>query len=57
MHFSINNQLPDPDILVPMFWFRENIEVNEEYANFAKTALAVRFGFPYGFYVFIVSFF
>ncbi|CAH0714639.1 unnamed protein product, partial [Brenthis ino] len=51
---SINNQLPDPDVLVPMFWFREEIEVNDEYANFAKSALAVRYGFPYGFYLFIV---
>ncbi|CAH2108670.1 unnamed protein product [Euphydryas editha] len=51
---SINNQLPDPDMLIPMFWFREDIQVNEEYANFAKAALGVYFGLPYGFYLFII---
>ncbi|CAG9579049.1 unnamed protein product [Danaus chrysippus] len=49
----INNQLPDPDTLVPMFWFREEIEVNDEYANFARSALSVRYGVPYGLYVMI----
>ncbi|XP_038214929.1 protein croquemort-like isoform X1 [Zerene cesonia] len=51
---SLNNQLPDPDVLVPMFWFREEILVSEEYANFAKTALSVKFDSPYAFYTLIV---
>ncbi|CAK1540787.1 unnamed protein product [Leptosia nina] len=47
---SLNNQLPDPDVLVPMFWFREEIVVNEKYANFAKTALRIKFDTPFAFY-------
>ncbi|XP_022119283.2 protein croquemort [Pieris rapae] len=51
---SLNNQLPDPDVLVPMFWFREEIVVNEKYANFARTALSIKFVTPYGFYTLIL---
>ncbi|CAH2266440.1 jg24406 [Pararge aegeria aegeria] len=51
---SLNNQLPDPDTLLPMFWFREDIEVDGEYVDFAKAALGVRFGLPYGLYAFII---
>nr|XP_026489504.1 protein croquemort-like isoform X1 [Vanessa tameamea] len=50
---SLNNQLPDADMLVPMFWFREDITVDEHYANFAAMALGVRYWFPYGCYFFI----
>lgn len=52
---SINNQLPDPDVLVPMFWFREGIYVDENYANFAKVALKVKYGMPYGFWAVMVN--
>ncbi|XP_041984342.1 protein croquemort-like [Aricia agestis] len=52
---SLVNQLPDPDTLVPMFWFREEIAVTPEYAEFAQSALDVRFGMVYGFYVLIVT--
>ncbi|VVD03335.1 unnamed protein product [Leptidea sinapis] len=51
---SLNNQLPDPDTLVPMFWFREEVLVNEEYVNFAKSALSAKFDIPYAFYASIV---
>ncbi|XP_023934291.1 protein croquemort isoform X2 [Bicyclus anynana] len=51
---SLNNQLPDPDVLLPMFWFREDIEVSGEYVTFAKAALGVRFGLPYALYVSIM---
>ncbi|XP_034826682.1 protein croquemort-like isoform X1 [Maniola hyperantus] len=51
---SLNNQLPDPDTLLPMFWFREDIEVEGEYVDFAKAALGVRYGLPYGLYAFVI---
>ncbi|CAK1600590.1 unnamed protein product [Parnassius mnemosyne] len=47
---SLNNQLPDADILVPMFWFRQEVRINEEYARLARFALNLRDGMPYGFY-------
>ncbi|CAH0714638.1 unnamed protein product, partial [Brenthis ino] len=51
---SLNNQLPDPDTLVPMFWFRQEVVINDEYARLARTALNWRSGVPYGLYAFTV---
>ncbi|KPJ06853.1 Protein croquemort [Papilio machaon] len=47
---SLNNQLPDGDTLVPMFWFRQEVRINDEYARLARFALNLRDGMPYGFY-------
>ncbi|XP_073949908.1 protein croquemort-like [Choristoneura fumiferana] len=47
---SINNQLPDEDVLVPMFWFRQEVRVTPEYARMARFALNLRYGMPYGLY-------
>ncbi|CAH2077141.1 unnamed protein product, partial [Iphiclides podalirius] len=47
---SLNNQLPDGDTLVPMFWFRQEVRISEEYARLARFALNLRDGMPYGFY-------
>ncbi|XP_068632720.1 protein croquemort-like [Battus philenor] len=48
---SLNNQLPDKDTLVPMFWFRQEVRITEDYAKLARFALNLRDGMPYGFYV------
>ncbi|XP_045447267.1 protein croquemort-like [Melitaea cinxia] len=48
--FSLNNQLPDPDTLVPMFWFRQEVRITEDYASLARLALSLRSGIPYGLY-------
>ncbi|XP_041984399.1 protein croquemort-like [Aricia agestis] len=47
---SLNNQLPEDDVLVPMMWFRQELSTTEEYANLARVALNVRYGVPYGLY-------
>ncbi|CAB3238793.1 unnamed protein product [Arctia plantaginis] len=47
---TINNQLPDNDTLVPMFWFRQEMETTEEYAGVARFALRMRYWIPYAFY-------
>ncbi|XP_059055448.1 protein croquemort-like [Achroia grisella] len=46
---SLNNQLPD-DTLVPMFWFRQEVQTTEEYAHQARLALRLRYWVPYAFY-------
>ncbi|XP_049868366.1 protein croquemort-like isoform X1 [Pectinophora gossypiella] len=48
--FTVNNQLPDADTLVPMFWFRQEVLVTPEYARLARFALNLRYGVPYGLY-------
>ncbi|XP_050347319.1 protein croquemort-like [Nymphalis io] len=52
--FSLNNQLPDADTLVPMFWFRQEVLVTDDYARLARFALNLRSGLPYGFYALTV---
>ncbi|CAH2108672.1 unnamed protein product [Euphydryas editha] len=52
--FTLNNQLPDADTLVPMFWFRQEVRVTQDYAALARFALALRSGLPYGFYALTV---
>ncbi|CAG9579047.1 unnamed protein product [Danaus chrysippus] len=52
---TINNQLPDRDTLVPMFWFRQELFMTEEYASLARLALGVNFGVPIGLYTITVS--
>ncbi|XP_045485858.1 protein croquemort [Pieris rapae] len=47
---TINNQLPDADTLMPMFWFRQEVRMNEEYAKLARFALNLRYYMPVGFY-------
>nr|XP_032515397.1 protein croquemort-like [Danaus plexippus plexippus] len=47
---TINNQLPDRDTLVPMFWFRQELFMTEQYASLARLALGVRSGVPIGLY-------
>lgn len=50
----LNNQLPDNDTLVPMFWFRQEVRISEDYARLARFALNLRDGMPYGFYALTV---
>ncbi|XP_028159774.1 protein croquemort-like [Ostrinia furnacalis] len=45
---SLNNVLPDPDTLVPMFWFRQELQTTPEYAAQARLALRLRYWVPYG---------
>ncbi|XP_063536598.1 protein croquemort-like [Cydia strobilella] len=47
---SLNNQLPDPDTLVPMFWFRQEVHITPAYARMARMALNLRYGVPYALY-------
>ncbi|XP_038214781.1 protein croquemort-like [Zerene cesonia] len=47
---TINNQLPDPDTLVPMFWFKQEVNISDDYARLAKFALNLRYWMPFGFY-------
>lgn len=47
---TINNQLADPDVLVPMFWFRQEVRMTPEYAAMARQALRFRYWTPYAFY-------
>ncbi|XP_072939023.1 protein croquemort-like [Epargyreus clarus] len=47
---TLNNHLPDADTLVPMFWFRQELLIDEEYARLARFALNLRFKVPYAFY-------
>lgn len=47
---TINNQLPDADTLVPMFWFRQELQTTPEYAAMARAALRLRYWMPYGLY-------
>ncbi|KAG6451940.1 protein croquemort [Manduca sexta] len=47
---SLNNQLPDPDTLVPMFWFRQEMQTTPEYAAMARYALRLRYWVPYALY-------
>nr|QOE77894.1 cameo1 [Antheraea pernyi] len=51
---TLNNQLPDPDTLVPMFWFRQEVEITPEYARMARFALRLRYWTPYALYVLTV---
>ncbi|CAH0581631.1 unnamed protein product [Chrysodeixis includens] len=53
-HFSINNVLWDPDVLVPMFWFRQEVGVTPDYAAMARQALRLRYWVPYGLYALTV---
>lgn len=48
----INNALPDGDTLVPMFWFRQEMDITSEYARLARRALRARYWIPYVFYLF-----
>ncbi|KAF9797566.1 hypothetical protein SFRURICE_007343 [Spodoptera frugiperda] len=48
---SINNVLPDPDTMVPMFRFRQETATTPEYAALARSALRLRNWVPYGLYV------
>ncbi|KAM3963725.1 scavenger receptor class B member 3 [Aphomia sociella] len=48
--FSMNNQLPDSDVLLPMFWFRQEVRITPPYVRMALTALRLRFWVPYGLY-------
>ncbi|KAJ8730511.1 hypothetical protein PYW08_001924 [Mythimna loreyi] len=50
----INNALPDPDTMVPMFWFRQETQLTPEYAALARSALRLRFWVPYGLYALTV---
>ncbi|XP_052739290.1 protein croquemort [Bicyclus anynana] len=50
----LNNQLPDPDVLVPMFWFRQEVIMDDHFARLARFALNLRSGMPYGFYALTV---
>ncbi|OWR45788.1 scavenger receptor class B member 3 [Danaus plexippus plexippus] len=52
---TINNQLPDRDTLVPMFWFRQELFMTEQYASLARLALGVRSGVPIGLYTITVA--
>ncbi|XP_053613206.1 protein croquemort-like [Plodia interpunctella] len=45
---SINNQLPDSDTLVPMFWFRQEVSITPEYAALARQALRLRYWTVWG---------
>ncbi|XP_075974432.1 protein croquemort-like [Anticarsia gemmatalis] len=47
---TINNQLPDGDTMVPMFWFRQEMETTPEYARMAQFAIRMRYWVPYGLY-------
>lgn len=47
---TINNALPDPDTLVPMFWFRQEVKITPEYADMAAFALRLRYYIPFGLY-------
>ncbi|CAK1540788.1 unnamed protein product [Leptosia nina] len=47
---TINNKLPDPDTLVPMFWFRQEVNMSEDYARLARFALNLRQYLPVAFY-------
>ncbi|XP_028030777.1 protein croquemort-like [Bombyx mandarina] len=51
---SINNVLPDPDTMVPMFWFRQELQVTPDYAHMARVALALRYYTPYALYALTV---
>ncbi|RVE50581.1 hypothetical protein evm_004808 [Chilo suppressalis] len=48
---TINNALPDGDTLVPMFWFRQELVMDEMYASSARFALRLKNWMPVGFYV------
>lgn len=48
---TINNVLPDPDTMVPMFRFRQETATTPEYAALARSALRLRNWVPYGLYV------
>ncbi|XP_045768243.1 protein croquemort-like [Maniola jurtina] len=48
--FTLNNQLPDPDTLVPMFWFRQEVMMDDHFSRLARFALNLKSGMPYGFY-------
>ncbi|XP_026314759.1 protein croquemort-like [Hyposmocoma kahamanoa] len=48
---NLNNQLPDPDMLVPMFWFRQELALTEEFAQSARLALRVNRIVPIVLYV------
>ncbi|KAL0831626.1 hypothetical protein ABMA28_002400 [Loxostege sticticalis] len=45
---AIANRLPDEDTLVPMFWFRQELQTTPEYAAQARLALRLRYWVPYG---------
>ncbi|XP_039751096.1 protein croquemort-like [Pararge aegeria] len=51
---AINNQFADPDVLVPMFWFRQEVIMDDHFSRLARFALNLRSGMPYGFYAFTV---
>lgn len=51
---TINNELPEDDTMVPMFWFRQEMETTPEYASMAQFALRVRYWVPYALYVLTV---
>ncbi|XP_072939019.1 protein croquemort-like isoform X2 [Epargyreus clarus] len=48
---TLNNQLPDPDLLVPMLWFREQVVVDGKYSSFAKLAINIYYWMSFAFYI------